>query len=185
MTAPSRHWSRAPDQRRRQLLDAAFLVFLEEGTAATVWAITARAGVSKGTFYVYFESKEELLAQLREELLTDYDASLATDGPPSLEEMVRVSIEFLSSELHNVLFPTAVDQARGQRAVIDGFATFLEESNAAGTTDVKDPHTIAVLMVGAVNFAVRYLQDSGAYDPDRLVAGVLEMHQRMLRPSHH
>ena len=175
-----RQWIRAPDLRRRQLLDAAFLVFLEQGTTATVSAITTRAGVAKGTFYVYFDSKEELLAQLREELIGQYDASIAANEP-TIEEMVRVSIDFLSSEFHAVLFPTAIDQARGQRAVIDGFTTFLHESNAAGATDVPDPHTFAVLIIGAVNFAVRYLQDAGTYDRDELVAGVMEMYERMLR----
>jgi hypothetical protein len=45
---------------------------------------------------------------------------------------------------------------------------------------VPDPHTFAVLMIGAVNFVVGYLRDTGTYDRDRLVAAVIEMHARML-----
>jgi AcrR family transcriptional regulator len=180
-----RQWLRAPDERRRQLLDAALVEFTEQGAATTVSAITTRAGVSKGTFYVYFESKEELLDQLRDDYVREYDAAMAEIGlkrsdEPVLEEMVRLSIDFLSSEFHAILFPTAIDLARGQRTVIDRLAALLGESNIAGITNVPDPQTFAILMVGAVNFAVRYLQDAGTYDRDQLVSAVIEMHGRML-----
>ncbi len=45
----------------RLILDAAAEVFLEEGfAAASMSAIAARVGGSKGTLYNYFRSKEEL-----------------------------------------------------------------------------------------------------------------------------
>lgn len=48
-------------KRRRQILDAARQVFAEKGFAATrVSDIAARAGVSQGTVYWYFESKGDL-----------------------------------------------------------------------------------------------------------------------------
>lgn len=48
-------------ERRRQILDAARQVFAEKGFAATrVSDIAARAGVSQGTVYWYFESKGDL-----------------------------------------------------------------------------------------------------------------------------
>ena len=56
----------APRQRRKQarpqeLLDAALALFAEKGYAATrTEEVAARAGVSKGTLYLYYPSKEEL-----------------------------------------------------------------------------------------------------------------------------
>lgn len=51
--------------RAAELLDAALTAFLEEGYSAVgVREITARAGVSHGTFYNYFESKRHLLEAL-------------------------------------------------------------------------------------------------------------------------
>lgn len=64
-----------PRQRRKQarpqeLLDAALALFGEKGFAATrAEEVAARAGVSKGTLYLYYPSKEELLkAVIRENL---------------------------------------------------------------------------------------------------------------------
>ncbi len=51
-------------KRRRQILEAALAVFGERGfNAANVSDIAARAGVSQGTIYWYFDGKEELLTQ--------------------------------------------------------------------------------------------------------------------------
>jgi AcrR family transcriptional regulator len=58
-TAPSRH--RRKQSRPQELLDAALALFVEKGFAATrSEEVAARAGVSKGTLYLYFPSKEEL-----------------------------------------------------------------------------------------------------------------------------
>jgi len=51
--------------RPRELLDAALALFVEKGfAAARMEEIAARAGVSKGTLYLYFRSKEDLLKTL-------------------------------------------------------------------------------------------------------------------------
>ncbi len=55
--------TRAEQKARRpvQILDAAFEEFVERGYVATrVEDIAARIGVTKGTIYVYFETKEQL-----------------------------------------------------------------------------------------------------------------------------
>lgn len=54
--------------RSQELTDAALSLFVEKGFAATrLDEIAARAGVSKGTLYLYFDSKEALfLAVIRE-----------------------------------------------------------------------------------------------------------------------
>lgn len=67
----------APERRRRkearpaELTHAALDLFVEKGYAATrLEDVAARAGVSKGTLYLYFESKEALFkAVVREGLL--------------------------------------------------------------------------------------------------------------------
>jgi AcrR family transcriptional regulator len=51
--------------RPQELLDAALGLFIEKGfAAARADEIAARAGVCKGTLYLYFGSKEELLGEL-------------------------------------------------------------------------------------------------------------------------
>jgi AcrR family transcriptional regulator len=58
----------AESAKRRQILQGARNVFLEQGfDAASMGEIARVAGVSKGTLYVYFESKEALFESIVEE----------------------------------------------------------------------------------------------------------------------
>jgi len=61
---------RRKEARPGELLDAALDLFVEKGFAATrAEEVAARAGVSKGTLFLYFQSKEELFkAVVRENL---------------------------------------------------------------------------------------------------------------------
>ena len=61
---------RRKEARPGELLDAALDLFVEKGYAATrAEEVAARAGVSKGTLFLYFPSKEELFkAVVRENL---------------------------------------------------------------------------------------------------------------------
>ena len=55
-------WRRRKDERPGEILAAALEVFAARGFAATrLDDVAARAGVSKGTLYLYFDSKEALL----------------------------------------------------------------------------------------------------------------------------
>ena len=61
--APRRE--RRKDERPAELLDAALTLFVEKGYAATrMDDVAARAGVSKGTVFLYFPSKLELFKQV-------------------------------------------------------------------------------------------------------------------------
>src|SRR5688572_32334637 len=75
--APARQ--RRKDARPAELLDAALALFVEKGFAATrAEEVAQRAGVSKGTLYLYYPSKEELLkAVIREQLSSRIAAGAA------------------------------------------------------------------------------------------------------------
>jgi AcrR family transcriptional regulator len=54
-------WQRRADERPREICAAALEVFAEKGfAAAKLDQIARRAGVSKGTLYLYFKDKEDL-----------------------------------------------------------------------------------------------------------------------------
>ena len=56
---------RRKEARPQELLDAALALVVERGFAATrAEDVAARAGVSKGTLYLYYPSKEELLKEV-------------------------------------------------------------------------------------------------------------------------
>jgi len=67
---PAPRRGRRKEARPGELLDAALDLFVEKGFAATrSEEVAARAGVSKGTLFLYFASKEELLkAAVRENI---------------------------------------------------------------------------------------------------------------------
>jgi len=59
--APSTRWRRRKEARPAEILDAALACFAERGFAATrLDEVATRAGVTKGTLYLYFPNKEEL-----------------------------------------------------------------------------------------------------------------------------
>lgn len=81
MPAPIPSTELAPKRARRkearpgELLEAALALFVEKGYAATrVEEVAARAGVSKGTLFLYFPSKEELFkAVVRESIVGRFE----------------------------------------------------------------------------------------------------------------
>ncbi|MBF6204159.1 TetR/AcrR family transcriptional regulator [Streptomyces gardneri] len=86
---------RSHTSRHRDLLDAAATVFAERGyDNTTVAAITAAAGVSRATMYVYFASKEgiflALAERVRDEFLAAQEPGIQDDDP---RMMLRATIE--------------------------------------------------------------------------------------------
>ena len=79
---PIHNAEQAPKRERRkearpgELLDAALDLFVEKGfSAARVDEVAARAGVSKGTLFLYFQSKEDLFkAVVRENIANKFPA---------------------------------------------------------------------------------------------------------------
>lgn len=58
-------WERRPDDRPTEILDAATTLFGEQGfTRTRLEDVAKRAGVSKGTLYLYFDSKETLFREM-------------------------------------------------------------------------------------------------------------------------
>ncbi len=64
--------------RRSQLLDAASAIALENGpTSITVSTVAARAGLSRTSFYEYFSSSSEIVAELITDELNEFTEFLA------------------------------------------------------------------------------------------------------------
>jgi AcrR family transcriptional regulator len=86
--ASRRPTTRARVRTKRLLVDAALRVFARKGAgAAALHEVAAEAGVSNGTFYNYFRSRDELLAAaslaLAERLSADITASSVGVGDPA------------------------------------------------------------------------------------------------------
>jgi AcrR family transcriptional regulator len=94
------------EQYRKELLIKSFDLFAEKGYASVTMRQIAQAlGVSTGTLYHYFPSKEELFEQLMEEL-TQQDISqvaLVVKDFSSQSEKITAAFQFLEAN-HDYLF---------------------------------------------------------------------------------
>lgn len=83
-------WRRRPSERPTEILEAALEVFTERGLAgARMDDIARQAGVSKGTLYLYFSSKEELFEEAIRDRVARTLEGLATAAPPG-DPMLRL-----------------------------------------------------------------------------------------------
>jgi AcrR family transcriptional regulator len=117
---------REKEKRRQSILRAAREVFFEDGFhQATVEAVAERAEVSKGTVYLYFESKETILAHLLleglHELVGELEAAYTADESLAADERLRrlgrAYFQFFQAEPRYFHFLTAMDRGRFREVV--------------------------------------------------------------------
>ncbi|HET7372237.1 MAG TPA: TetR/AcrR family transcriptional regulator [Gemmatimonadaceae bacterium] len=102
MTASPSHqeprWRRLPEERPRQILEAAREVFGEHGLAASrLDDIAKRAGLSKGTIYLYFPNKEELFREMVRQMVV----SQIEQGEQELNAMNESATDLLTQFLRS------------------------------------------------------------------------------------
>ena len=89
-------WTRRKEARPEEITAAALELFVERGFAATrLEDVAARAGVSKGTVYLYFANKEELFKAVVREGLVSPIAEMkgfVAQYPGSSFELLRMLI---------------------------------------------------------------------------------------------
>ena len=95
------------DQYRKELLNKCFEIFAEKGySSVTMREIGSGIGVSTGTLYHYFPSKESLFEQLIEYLSyedTKEEALAELGNPPTLAKKVEKLMDYLSQNEDYIL----------------------------------------------------------------------------------
>jgi AcrR family transcriptional regulator len=145
--------ARRKAERPGQILDAAFEEFAKHGYAATrLEDVANRAGVTKGTIYFYFETKErvfnEMIRHVSRSIFPELDSFAATlKGPYSArlhnlivfvydriaeDRTFRETLRFLISE--GSRFPDLVDRHYDEfmQPVVERFRELIEAGIAAG-----------------------------------------------------
>lgn len=87
--------------RQSDILDAAVRVFARKGFAASrIEDVAAEAGIAKGSVYLYFDSRDALLAGAFESYAARAEAVLADLGPGTglqrLDRLIRATVEMLA-----------------------------------------------------------------------------------------
>jgi TetR/AcrR family transcriptional regulator, transcriptional repressor for nem operon len=99
--------------RKEQILDAAEAIMLSRGTQdATVSEIAEMAGLGKGTVYLQFDSKQELIAGLRQRYVANIEEHVRHESArvgASAQKLSAFVRSFASAttrhpELHHLLF---------------------------------------------------------------------------------
>jgi AcrR family transcriptional regulator len=113
-------------ERRAAILDAARSVFFTQGISQTTMDdVAAAAELSKGTIYLYFQSKETLLAALLQEGLTmlvkqleaAYAADQARPAATRLRDLARAYFGFFQAHPHYYRLLMALDRRQFQESV--------------------------------------------------------------------
>lgn len=153
--------------KRRQILEGARRTFLANGfDAASMNEIAREAGVSKGTLYVYFKSKEELFeaiveAQSREQGQQIFNLDRDADIESELSRLGHAFSKFMSrpggvSELRTVMAIADRMPELGVRFYLAGPALgieslqkYLEDKVADGTLESHDCEVAAAQFIDA------------------------------------
>jgi AcrR family transcriptional regulator len=159
-------------ERKQQLLDVAASLFAERGYQTTRIAdICEAAGVAKGLFYWYFETKEALFAELVRSMRQQLRRAQADAMDPEADAMTRIrqgteeSVRFMAE--HNAFFALLeaerADEAvsallrEGSRLYIRDSRILIEEAQRDGTIpDEHDPELLALGVLGAVSQFCHY-----------------------------
>jgi len=193
-----RRVTKPPDERREDLFDAARRVFSEKGLPnSTISDITEAAGVAKGTFYLYFDSKEALLGALKQRFVDDLVATAlqlyTTVGHDDWWALADVTVESMIDYLleHRDLIQvfardgfqpeSSAPFGEASKKLRDMFAAGIKAGMEAGAFDVSDPLLTARFLDhaihGTVEHAVLY---EGGIDREYLVAGARDLLRRVL-----
>jgi AcrR family transcriptional regulator len=95
------------DRYRKELLNKCFELFAEKGySSVTMREIASEIGVSTGTLYHYFPSKDSLFEQLIEYLShedTKEEALVELGNPPTLAERIDKLMEYVAKNQDYIL----------------------------------------------------------------------------------
>ncbi len=153
---------------RNDILESAIAVLMEQGIEQfTMDRVAERAGVAKGTVYIYYTNKQALLdavldcayLPLQEQLKTIIPA----EGEPlrKLEQCIHVSLahteenRFLLRQLRTVLFAT-MDQRISDKhswywTIAGMLGKVLEEASASGMMRPVNYVNVSALFIDSIN----------------------------------
>jgi len=182
----SQRWQRRKEARPAEILAAALDVFRARGfAAARLEDVAAKAGVSKGTLYLYFQSKEALFkALVREavlpnieraealvrahpgpastilaELLTNFGLLMATDDRVSAFPKLMIAEAGNFPELARFYLHKVI--RRGMRLM----AGIIRRGIETGEFQAVDPAAAARLAVAPILFLALWRHSFAAFDP--------------------
>lgn len=168
------------EETESAILRSAEEVFSSKGFFdATIAEIVAKAGVSRGTFYLYFKNREEVFSALLSRVVGEMFILSASHETGTLQErvesanrayleMFRRHREFMRSVIQVATFDSNVALTLNslRNKFIERVRNHLERSKGKGTIHDVDPAITSFLLVIMVEFAA-YSWLSFGWEPDQ------------------
>jgi len=186
--AETAHRRRRPDARPEEILDAATRVLSTAGLAGTTMAAVAdEAAVAKGTVYLYFPSKSDLLAAVRARYLERFAAALGggVDADPR-DELHRfvgglLTFSFSHQALHHALFHEAgfseVDALSRARAAL---VAIVSRGVTDGRFTARDPELAGSFLLHGLHGTLVDTLHSADHDVARAASELVVLMERAL-----
>ena len=190
------------EQTRRTIVDAAMRLFNRDGYGRTTMrAIAAEAGVSLGSAYYYFGSKEHLIQAFYDQLQTEHEAAaqrvLERDSrfDQRLHGVLHAWLDIAephhefageffrnAADPHSPLSPFSPESAPARDASIGLFRTLVEGSNVKASAELRAelPQLLWLLQMGVVLFWV-YDDSPHQQRSHALVASIVPIVDRLVR----
>ncbi|MBY5900937.1 TetR/AcrR family transcriptional regulator [Rhizobium leguminosarum] len=160
--------TKPPEERRDELMTAAERLFLEKGVElTTIEEITTGAGVAKGTFYLHFSSKADVLQALRARFVQGVLDGIvaAVEGRRQEDWRGRLAAWSMAcatgyldaAALHHLAFVTAPPATReglSRNILIDHLSELLAAGAGENAWSVGDPGFTAVFLFNALHGVV-------------------------------
>ncbi|UVK57096.1 TetR/AcrR family transcriptional regulator [Mesorhizobium sp. AR02] len=183
--------------RREDILRAATSLFVAKGVGTTtIDEIASRAEVAKGTFYLYFTSKEDVVAALRERFVSGFrarmlnaiDACSPDDWTGRLKSFVSAGIAaYLDDhQLHDVVFHDHRPdqrQMKGDNPLLGDLSALLAAGAKAGAWSVGHPDLAAIVLFNGLHGAVDHAIERGVREGSELAENLSALFLSMLRPE--
>ena len=183
------------DEKRAEILTAATRIFARRGYAATrIEDVALEAGVAKGTIYIYFGSRGEILLaafeSFEQQLMAGVRSALETNEPAlqRLRAVVRTVLESMEAEpelARIVLDFWAAGAFEGEARIDFGrvyaeyrhiMANLLEEAKREGSVRRDLPEDTPVVIVGTLEgILLQWIVDLEAVPLGRMTEPVLDV----------
>ena len=187
--APPRSRRQPAAVRRDQILDAAEAVMLRDGLhQATIADIAETAALGKGTVYLQFESKQDLVAGLRlryiERIEREVRAQIDEGGSTveKLSTFVRTFVDASTRdpELHHLLFQEAgVDEATAFAPLRALFAAIVGDADL----QTADRELVIDFALGGVHAGAIAVAHMPKNRRGRAITQIVDLVTRTLRPG--
>lgn len=191
------------EARRAQIKEIALRVFSEQGYHATsVSELVSAAGVARGTFYQYFDSKDAIFVELLDDLIVHLRSNIvgvdmSASAPPMEAQLRATVVRILETVVNNrpltrILFREAIGLHEGVDARMEQFndelhgyvARSLEIALAQAIVSQAHVEVSAACVVGSLRELVNRLVVSTdePFDLDVVAGAVVDHHLRGLLP---